>query len=253
MIKGNINKFRGRGYVCFLDILGYSDDVIANWNNPENDPVAKLSAVKNKITLSNELENTEKRHDKHFVYVSRVNVIADTFIICFGLDAKPIYGDMLLGLESLIGNVFHVWKNLIREGYTARGVLDFGDIYWKDDVVIGPAIINACRLESDVAKTSRIIISSDLNKVLKDLVTQFDSGCRDHLIRNFRKDVDGYIILNPSLLADDDVERQNLIIKLNSLKSAVSNKIVKEKYTPLISMLSETDVVPLGVNAFGLY
>ncbi len=33
MILGNINKFKGVGYVCYIDVIGFSDDILNNWNN----------------------------------------------------------------------------------------------------------------------------------------------------------------------------------------------------------------------------
>ena len=32
------NKFKGKGDVCFIDVLGFSADIINNWDSSENNP-----------------------------------------------------------------------------------------------------------------------------------------------------------------------------------------------------------------------
>jgi hypothetical protein len=35
-------EFNGLGYVCYIDILGFSRDIFENWNNNENDPLKRI-------------------------------------------------------------------------------------------------------------------------------------------------------------------------------------------------------------------
>ena len=46
MILGKNGKFKGKGYVCFIDVLGFSNDIIKNWNNSESDPLKKILSIK---------------------------------------------------------------------------------------------------------------------------------------------------------------------------------------------------------------
>jgi len=67
-----------------------------------------------------------------------------------------------------------------------------------------------------------------------------------------RKDVDGYLILNPKFMLS--LAKDNPIIELLSdMKNKVADNIVKEKYTPLINMLKSEDSVPLTASDFGHY
>jgi hypothetical protein len=195
----------------------------------------------------------ENENDSHRKYVCRVNTVSDSVTICFGYDEKIIVGDMVLGLEAVIGNIAYIWSTFISEGYTIRGAIDYGDIYWDTNELIGPAFINAYRLESEVAKNSRVIVSSDLNRELKNLFVNFESVLTEHLIKRFRKDVDGYIIIDPSLLYDTEEQRAQLVEDLQIMKNKVNSGIVKEKYTPLISMLSEETPETLDKHDFGKY
>ena len=252
MILGKIGKFKGKGYVCFIDVLGFSNDILNNWHNLESNPLEKILSIKDKMPISDEAaEDVES--ESHRKYACRVNTVSDSVTICFGFDEDIIIGDLVLGLETVIGNIAYIWSTFISEGYSIRGAIDFGDIYWDTNELIGPAFINAYRLESEVAKNSRVIISSGLNRELQNLFENYESVLTEHLIQRFRKDVDGYIIIDPSLIHDTEEEKLRLIQELTIMRNEVKSGIIKEKYTPLISMLREKNPEILNVNDFGKY
>lgn len=252
MILGKNGKFKGKGYVCFIDVLGFSNEILTNWNNPNSDPLEKILSIKEKMPILREIANGDES-DSSREYSCRVNTISDSVTICFGYDKNIIVGDMILGLEAVIADIIYIWRTFINEGYTIRGAIDFGDIYWDTNELIGPAFINAYRLESEVAKNSRIIISPKLNHELENLFYNYESALTEHLIRRFRKDVDGYIIIDPSLLIDTDDSKLKLIRDLELMKEKVKSGIIKEKYTPLISMLRDERPPALTKHQFGKY
>lgn len=252
MILGKNEKFKGKGYVCFIDVLGFSNDILNNWHNPESDPLEKILSIKDKMPIFDEPKKVDE-NDSHRKYICRVNTVSDSVTICFGYDEDIIVGDMVLGLEAVIGNIAYIWSTFISEGYTIRGAIDFGEIYWDTNELIGPAFINAYRLESKVTKNSRVVISSRLNRELKNIFINYESVLTEHLINQFRKDVDGYIIIDPSVLYDTEEQRLQLIEDLESMRNKVKLGIIKEKYTPLISMLSEGKKEVLVKHEFGRY
>ena len=253
MILGNNNKFKGTGYVCFLDVLGFSNDILKNWNSTESHPLEKILSIKNNMPGFSGIEENDDGLNSHRTYVCRVNTISDSVTICFGYNDNIIIGDLVLGLEVVLGNISYIWSTFINNGYTIRGAIDFGDIYWDENELIGPAFINAYRLESEVANKSRVIVSSNLNKVFKDLVSRYKSPITDHLMQQFRKDVDGYIIVDPKILYRSDPERNSLIDSLKKMRDAVPIGIVREKYNPLISMLSNVAKADLKDEDVGTY
>lgn len=252
VILGKNGKFKGKGYVCFIDVLGFSNDILINWHNLESNPLEKILSIKDKMPIFDEAVDGNDS-ESHRKYVCRVNTVSDSVTICFGFDENIIVGDLALGLEAVISNIAYIWSTFIREGYTIRGAIDFGDIYWDTNELIGPAFINAYRLESEVAKNSRVIISSGLNRELKNLFVNYESDLTGHLIKRFRKNVDGYIIIDPSLIYDTEEEKLQLIQELTIMRNEVKSGIIKEKYTPLISMLSEENPEILNANDFGKY
>lgn len=253
MQLGNVKSFKGIGYVCYLDILGFSQDIESNWNSVGENPLEKLLSIKAALPVLDELPSEEAmQSSKVRRYACRVNTISDSITIVFGLEPKPIVGDMILGLEALLANLREVWSTAIKLGYTLRGAIEFGDIYWDENELIGPAFISAYRLESEVARVSRVIVSSKLNKVLADL-KDHQGDITNHLIANFRKDVDGYVIVSPYLLASSVEERKLLIANLQSMSKRTSSPIISEKYASLISILSEQEQVSIEHDQLGKY
>ncbi|SOQ04158.1 hypothetical protein [Pseudomonas syringae] len=238
MQLGNVKHFKGIGYVCFLDILGFSQDILSNWSATESNPLDKLLAIKSALPVLHDDEVASGVSQSVRRYVCRVNTVSDSITIAFGLENKLIIGDMVLGLEALLANVRGVWHTAIELGYTLRGAIDFGDIYWDKNELVGPAFINAYRLESEIARVSRVVVSSKLNKLLADLASNYSSEIVEHLIENFRKDVDGYIVLDPYKICVTDEERMLLVDKLKIMASQASLPLIKEKYAPIIEMLS---------------
>lgn len=253
MLLGNTKKFRGIGYVCFLDILGFSQDILSNWKATDSNPLDKILAIKSSMPVFEAQEDDTEQSPHSRQYVCRVNTVSDSITIGFGFEPDLIVGDLILGLEALLANVSEVWATAIRYGYTIRGAIEFGEIYWDENELIGPAFINAYRLESEVARVSRVIVSSRLNRVLKDLANDHRGDITDHLIANFRKDVDGYVVVNPYILGHSDEERLSLAEKLRALAENSPTPLVKEKYAPLISMLSEKERNAIGRSELGAY
>lgn len=251
MILGNAKKFKGTGCVCFLDVLGFSEDILKNWNATENNPLDKILSIKNEMpTLPDDIDNDGGEFDR--IYASRVTTVSDSVTVCFGYNENLIVGDLVLGIEVLLADVFHIWRKIINHGYTIRGAIDFGEIYWDENELIGPAFINAYRLESQVAKNSRVIVSSGLNNVLSNLERYHSSTLTEHLFSSFRRDIDGYIIANPSKIYRNESERLNLVECLVKMRDSLPKGIIREKYNPLISMLS-LDTVSIQEGDLGRY
>ena len=252
MTFDNTKNFKGVGYVCFIDVLGFSNDILKNWKSKTSNPLEKILTVKKRIPG---FTHFKEDHDSTTfgIYTCRVNTISDSFTICFGFKDKMGFGDLAFGLGVILNNLLYVWSTFIRNGYTIRGAIDYGDIYWDDNELIGPALISAYRFESEVAKTSRVVVSSNLNKVLKDLFNIQRSTMIDHLMRKFRKDIDGYIIVDPMILYKSAAEQKSLVDYLIKMRDDAPIGIVREKYNPLISMLSynaKEDLKPEDVGNY---
>ena len=252
MIFDNTKKFKGVGYVCFIDVLGFSNDILKNWKRKTSNPLEKILSVKKRIPGFTQFEE-DNDSTTLGIYTCRVNTISDSFTICFGFKDNMGFGDLAFGLDVILNNLLYVWSTFIGKGYTIRGAIDYGDIYWDENELIGPAFIRAYHFESEVAKTSRVVVSSNLNKVLNDLFSDQRSIFIDRLLRKFRKDIDGYIIVDPMTLYKSPMEQKFLIEHLKKMRDEAPIGIVREKYNPLISMLGDNAKEALKAEDVGNY
>ena len=254
MILDNIKKFKGVGFVCFIDVLGFSNDILKNWKRKTSNPLDKILSVKKRIPGFTHDGNDDDSNGAILAnFACRINTISDSFTICFGFKNDMGLWDFAFGLDVILKNLLYVWSTFIRNGYSIRGAIDYGDIYWDENELIGPALINAYRFESEVAKTSRVVVSSNLNRVLKDLFSIQRSTMIDRLMRKFRKDIDGYIIVDPIILYKSDAEQKSLVDYLKKMRDDAPIRIVREKYNPLISMLSDNAKEDLKLEDVGNY
>jgi hypothetical protein len=239
MILGNIEKFNGDGLVGFIDILGYSKEIEEKWNNKDDNPLYKLLELKKHLPIySNKgLEKNDIKSKAIRRYICRVQTISDSIFVSFGFNKKVIYGDIILGTIAFFNTIAGIWRNAIEVGFTIRGAVDFGPVYWDKKEIIGPSFLKVYKLEQNYAKTSRIILSSVFNKNIKNIFEKASTFWNDEILKILRKDNDGYLILNPHKLYNDEKDKIHLIKSLQNLKEK-ARLLDKEKYVPLLTALN---------------
>jgi hypothetical protein len=239
MILGNIEKFNGQGLVAFIDILGFSKEIIDNWGHSENNPLEKILELKENLPFhsNEELVKSDSEIKGKRIYPCRVQTISDSVVVSFGFDEKPVYGDVFLATISFFETISVIWRNAIEAGFTVRGAADWGPIFWNEKEIIGPSFINAYSLEQNQAKSSRIILSSSLNRNIAKVFNEVQTFWNGEILKILRKDNDGYIVMNPHMLYSDEEDKQHVLIRLQNLRDA-AKLLNKEKYTPILAILN---------------
>lgn len=194
--------------------------------------------------------------DKSFerIYKCRIQTISDSIVVSFGFNNNNlVYGDLVLGTITFFETIAVIWRNSLESGYTIRGAVDWGEIYWDSKEIIGPAFITAYKLESTQAKSSRVIISSSFNRELANIAKQYKTFWNDFILDCVYKDIDGYLILNPHKLYDPDRKNdKNKIIEiLHDLQNKAKN-LNKEKYNPILAAM-ESPKINITNSDFGKY
>jgi len=161
-----------------------------------------------------------------------------------------------LGIITFFDAISVIWRNSLEAGFTLRGAVDFGQIYWDEKEIIGPSFIKAYTLEQQFAKTSRIIVSSEFNQHLLRIFTGQSSFWNEKILEVLRKDIDGYLILNPqtlySLKEDEkDEDKAHVVNLIKNLRDKTKG-INREKYAPLLAAL-DSDLYNLNKEDLGKY
>ncbi len=135
-------------YVAFVDILGFSDIV----RNSETSP-RQASA------LSKILERTASNRGETFRAQAADDFKAQAFSDCLVISENATRGALVHLLQVV---TFHA-LDLMSNGILTRGGIAKGKLYHSDKIVLGPALLEAYRLESRVARYPRILIDQHIS------------------------------------------------------------------------------------------
>ncbi len=160
--EGNPKTFKGWALVAFIDLLGFSAEVASSWNDPNNSPLDRLLRIKEAAAdirnagAAFRTSGTPLFDPK--VHKARVHTVFDSIVVSYALPSAGNLHHVTKAMTVVSHGVQMAWAAAIREGFTLRGAIDLGEIYWSESETIGPALISSYYLESKIAKTSRVIL-----------------------------------------------------------------------------------------------
>lgn len=130
--------------VAFIDILGFKS--IAN-------DVNNFEIIKKVATLiKKEKKNADKWNKSVKNNIFLENYFSDSIIMSSSLEFGGFY--------NLFKQVSFFMQMLIEYGFIARGGISIGDVYHKDGMIFGPALIEAVNIEQDIAIYPRVMMTS---------------------------------------------------------------------------------------------
>lgn len=125
--------------VAFVDVLGFANLVIKSATNDEA-----------RTTVSN-LVATNTLFDRFFEKLmqrAKANFFSDSFVVSMEPD-EIIY---------LVREIGYLARYLLLMGLPCRGGISLGPLHHEGKVVVGPALIQAYKLERDRAEYPRIVL-----------------------------------------------------------------------------------------------
>ena len=227
---GNPPIFEGHAIIAFVDLLGFSDRVKADWTKPGNPPLQKLLRIKEtaaaarQTTLAVDPQTPGFAPGTHPAFRARIHTVSDSLIVCAALPPLRTSGDdFMYRLWPVVIAVQHLWGRAVQEGFTVRGGVELGQIYWTAEDTIGPALVDAYSLENKCANWSRVIVGPALLRFIAQIPLAYPYKNRSFL------DVskDDLIEINPAGLS---------LPKLEAIAVAAGEKFSK-KYQPLLATL----------------
>lgn len=167
--------------VAFIDILGWSEAVQSSAKEGEvavkalGEALVPLKAFTNYTGSLGALMPETGWHG---------DPVMTHFSDCVVLTVK----DDISGRQHLLQALSVLSLSLVHHGFLLRGGIARGDVYHRNGMVFGPALIEAYELERDVACAPRVILSEELSKEFKEWGSLFE--------RPWREDCDGLLFFN---------------------------------------------------------
>jgi len=184
-------NFRQR-YIAFVDILGFSNIVL------------RMSEERHLfVTIRDALKGLDLQSQRFRKYRKQLNDKRKRMVQSGRASLFPGITDLQMAAFSdcyVISEIFPAWHvlaavqtlgaSLLKTGILTRGAVVYGEAYHKGRVLFGPGIVEAYKLESEVAKYPRILVTDSVRQA----VWGYHNGlCKGRLLK---QDVDGCWFVN---------------------------------------------------------
>jgi hypothetical protein len=145
--------------VLFLDILGFKkiieETVLKKNNLVENEIIEKTTFL---IDTINEMTKVASITLKETSKI--VTQFSDSIVISFRADDRK-------EIPNLFHNIQRLITQLIAREVLCRGAISYGKLYHKNNLIFGPALVDAYETESQAALYPRIILDKTVLDIMK--------------------------------------------------------------------------------------
>lgn len=162
-------KYENR-VVLFLDILGFKELVDRTTDKDNNDNEIAIEKLYQILNYVNEYKQENLEKDRI------VTQFSDTLVISFSEKLSS-------RLQLLFYQISILVTRLINEGILCRGAISYGKLIHTNDIIFGPALIDAYLTELKAAMYPRIILDkSILDIARKSMNYHIEKGDRDSIL-----------------------------------------------------------------------
>lgn len=217
------HKVIRKSFCAYFDILGFSDKINKSFQDDKYD----LQYFNKYLNILEKEIDFIAKYKKVFDDDSdlfSIKIFTDNFVI--GYPWYDAYG------ESELGSVFtilsHIQNSFIENDIFIRGAIALSDLYMDDITVIGPALVEAYKLESEYANYLRIILSDDVEEVVLTHTRYYANPELSPQNNRYLRDKDGRLFLNylykNHYLYRENIEEfeNNLLLHKNSIIKNIS-------------------------------
>jgi hypothetical protein len=165
--------------VVYLDLLGLKEKM----EGLQGDQT-KFIALLNSYKTALDSAITELRPHNAFPDLWRVKIFTDNIVLAIPMSTG--HGEHEFGIASV--NVASFQLALATEGWFVRGGMAIGPLYIDDNIVFGPALVDAYTLESKYARDPRVVLSTEVTRM-----------CKSHLrfyAEPFKSPQNGYVLID---------------------------------------------------------
>lgn len=193
-------------YVVFIDILGFTNMIYKSKECLEEyDKVKKVlecivSYKQGQELLSGFLNDHNERYkDDRYPGANEIAIFSDSIIVSYAIED---------GLNNAIRNISCLVLDLLKMNVLVRGGISCGKVEHNGNVCVGPAMIDAYKMENNVAKYPRIVVDDEaikrhIERIDNEVVKKLNRASIDELVK-CSDDGIFYIDYLPKLRNPDD-------------------------------------------------
>lgn len=195
---------------CFIDILGFKKHLDQTVDENGEDNIQKIKSINSILefakTWTSDIGLSESKIVTYF---------SDSIVISYKYNEQS-------QLFYTLWNLLLVSMELANKGFLTRGGVAIGKLIHTNEVIFGPALVRAHKIESKIAKFPRIIVDKNaINEGLKYHSENHSKEDEEEIIMDIvTEDEDGnyYIDYIEKALSEFDDIKYDAFRYINSLK-----------------------------------
>lgn len=134
-------------------------------------------------------------------------------------------------LMQVIGYIGYFQMEMANAGYFVRGAISVGDLYIDDDIIFGPALMEAYRAEQSLAVYPRVILCGSAKEPLREAGSVFHPKVTDVLVDSDQRVFIDYLEQAVMIAYPDD---RPFVEFLESHKGAIISKLKRYSAEPYV-------------------
>jgi len=225
---GKGNNILRKSFCTYFDILGFSDKI-------KNEDYSYFDMYLSVLKIEMDYIKEEQELEGYGNFFE-LKVFTDNFV--FGYPWQSEDGEADLG--RLFDVLSHIQYNFAIANIFIRGAIALGDLFMDENIVLGKALIEAYKLETEKAIFPRIILSNNVLAEVKKHIGYYKYNDYAPQYEEYLLDIDGQYFLNYLLIAirdfdgqvditDQMIESHKKIVELN-LQNNANDFALFEKY-----------------------
>jgi len=224
----NGNPVLTKSYCAFLDVLGFKQMVQESFAGNAPYPLfARLHRIIQAEILRLNMYQLGSGETDWALKVFTDNIVLGYPL--FSGDGESEYG-------FVIGRIAEYQLTMSLAGFFVRGGLAIGPLFMDDNIVYGPAIIEAYRAESELARDPRIVLSQEVQNMVMQHTKYYADPGESPQNRELIVDPDGHVFVNylEMLVIEDDAGPCVAWKKIELHKEQIEKNLSKFKDKPVI-------------------
>ena len=156
----------GKRILVYLDILGFKSAL----NSSDNEKIHTLLQAIKQSNKSYQHEMTPSGQDTYSIdFNPEISSFSDHIVISISEhdekhnDKMPLW----LRISELIRQYTSFCIFILEHGYLVRGALTYGELHHEGNFIYGQALVDAHKIESEIAAYPRIIIDYSMQDLIK--------------------------------------------------------------------------------------
>jgi hypothetical protein len=208
--------------IVFIDILGFREQVKQTTTDPRH-----FINLRNTLNFISDLKSHNDKTEKELG--REITVFSDSIVISY-----PV--EMLGSVFWLLLDVVHIQLDMMQKGILMRGGITFGQLCHNDNIVFGPAMVDAYDLESKVAIYPRVVV----NEKLFQLAGEHSHNSPEEEVKSVlelcKKDWDGQWYVDFLRQHQEVNTEQQYLEAIKIIKGVIESEIEKNQAKPSIKM-----------------